>query len=160
MFSLLFFALLAAAVMTFTSAFKTSIAQNEAKTSLNTEARLILEKIAWGPAPAGEDREGLWRATQVDPIVTPTEIEFTGEDGIERTIRQNGNNIEFLTPGNPTYLIFDAATIGPVAANRFVDLQFSEEINDVIVVNVVLGKSILGRWHYASLSTQVAIRNE
>ena len=88
-------------------------------------------------------------------INAPDDLDFTLPDGIQRTFRiVNGNDVQFTRQG-VNYIIYDAGA----PATFTTQLTFTQVLPTVIDIELILGRRNAGRWYYASLYTQVTLRN-
>ncbi len=135
--------------------------QYQTNVELTSNARIALEQMVWGVRPSGQpDSRGI--AEAVSAVVTEKQIDFTDVDGSLNSVRQNNGNIEYRRGAGGAWItLLDPNGAADFDATKYyVDLDFIQNIDSRLVqVNFVLGKSIRGRWYYASLTTQVAFRN-
>ncbi len=125
---------------------------------LSNEARAAMEKIVWGTRAAGgaPDRHGIWEA-QAYNVVSPTEFSYTDMLGAVHGIRLNGLKVE--TRANPLAAWVPVLDLQGDPTKDSLALDFTETRPNVVQIRLVLGERVVGRWQYASLSTQVDVRN-
>lgn len=130
---------------------------------LANQSRIILEKMIWSTrSQAQANREGIWEA-QNFTVVSPTQLQYTDINGTVHTLRQNGLKIETRFGNNGAWVtLFDAngaAIDDPGSYATTLNFQQVPNLNDVVQIRLVLGQRVVGRWYYASLSTQIFTRN-
>lgn len=160
MVSLVLFIFLTTGVLYFIDGFKTMMRDTQTRMHLLNESRQLLEKMLWGVQPPFEpERHGIWEAQSLT-VVNSATLNYRGLDGVNRTLRLSGQNVVYDVPGNAAYVIYDPNGADPDDTTEYdVSLNFSQTIPQTVEIEIVLGQRIVGRWHYASISTQVALRN-
>jgi prepilin-type N-terminal cleavage/methylation domain-containing protein len=126
---------------------------------LLNEARIVMERIIWGPKVDGETtRDGVVEAE--DYSITNSTFQYTLPDGDNRRIVRSQDELTFHKPGEQVTL-YDPNGEGnpPEPQNYSTSLTFTEVEENILRIDLVLGKLKNGRWYYASLSTRVALRN-
>ncbi len=126
---------------------------------LTAKARSALEKMAWGVRDSGQaNRRGIAEAVSV--TVSASRIDYTDIQGVAHSIRSNNGNIEYKR-GNAAWQVL----LDPNGAPLFdptqysTTLTFSQTNPNAVTIFLTIGRQLRGRWHYASLSTQIAFRN-
>ncbi|OGW82569.1 MAG: hypothetical protein A3C47_04360 [Omnitrophica bacterium RIFCSPHIGHO2_02_FULL_51_18] len=127
---------------------------------ITTKARQVVEQMVWGKNVVGTaNRRGIAEARTA--VITPTQIDYMDVDGIQHSVRQNNGNIEYRrTAGGTWSILLDPNGQPAYDPTKYTtNLSFTQTTPDAVVVRLVLGKNFRGRWHYGSISTQVAFRN-
>jgi prepilin-type N-terminal cleavage/methylation domain-containing protein len=121
--------------------------ENQGHLSLVNDSRMLMQKMVWGKGGA------IWEAESYE-IQDAGTLDYTMEDGTVYTLKLNGTDIEYIENGDEanTQVLFSAEP------RELVNLVFGET-EEVIQVQLVLGKRIGDDWHYASMATQVTLRN-
>lgn len=149
-----------AGLLMFTTLFKQLQYEYGMTVKLTNDGRILLNKMVWGTrAQAQANREGIWEARTFQ-IVSPVQLLYTDTSGATHEVRRNGLKVETRLDGGPWMTLYDAngaAVDDPTS--YFLSLDFSQLLNDVIQIRMVLGQRMVGRWYYASLATQVFTRN-
>lgn len=156
------FSLLAASIFVFAVFCKTAMHEMQTNLLLTNQARQLVEKMAWGVRLAGQpNRRGIAEAVSAT-LPSAQQIDYVDINGTTHSVRAIGGNIEYrrgaagawttlLDPNGPG-VAFDAAQYST-------SLQFTQVNPRAVTISLALGKTVRGRWYYASISTQVAFRN-
>lgn len=146
LFSLLFYS-----VMNFTDRVKSD---EMIHNRLMNDARHAMDKIVWGVGLNGA-RDGISDATNY--LIHADSLDFFLTDGIQRTIELDAaaDTITFARQGDEAVIYAP-----PNNGNEFsTELSFTQLLPQVIQIELILGQRNAGRWYYATLSTEVALRN-
>jgi hypothetical protein len=134
--------------------------QYQTNVELTQNTRVVMEQMIWGIIEQGQaNRRGIIEA--VSATVSPGQIDYTDTNAVVHSIRQNNGNIEYRrgAAGMWTTLLDPNGQLAFDPAQYSTSLSFAQTNPRAVTINLTLGKNIRGRWHYASLSTQVAFRN-
>lgn len=157
MISVIIITFMTAGLLVFTSMIQKMQYEYGTSIRLSNQARMAMEKIIWGThVAATPDRHGIWEAQAYD-IVSPTQFTYTDMNGAVHGIRLNGLKVETqAAAGLPWVSVLD---LKGDATKDSLALNFTETRPNVVQIRMVLGERVIGRWQYASLSTQVDVRN-
>ncbi len=139
-------------------------AQNEYKSNveLTNDARLIIERLVWGhKLSTSANRRGIAEAVS-GTIVSASQFSYVDVNATTHTIRLNNGNIEYQRgAGQPWTTLLDPNGGAAYDATKYTtDLIFTQSTNpNSVLVKVIVGKNLLGRWYYGSASTQIFYRN-
>ncbi|MGH7198097.1 MAG: PulJ/GspJ family protein [Candidatus Omnitrophota bacterium] len=127
---------------------------------LTTRAHQVLDKMILGIRQAGtSDRRGLNEA--ILATVTATQIDYTDTNAVVHSIRLDNGNIEYRRGAAGAWVLYfdpnGALAYDPAVYST--SLAFSQTNPRAVKIDLVLGRQIKGRWHYASFSTQASFRN-
>ena len=119
----------------------------------------ILSRIVRGTKEGGT-RYGLRSAVSfTSPIVTPTEIDFTGTDGKMRKYYLSSGAIVYQSPTETP----NVQTIYTPPANSAVTMRFLQPTgstdNETVTIYLAVTRQISGRTISGSLATNVNLRN-
>lgn len=148
-------------IYTYLVTFNSMRTRYSADLDLTNKARATLEKMVWGVAgSAGDDRHGIWEAESLD-VVSDTQLNYTDPNGDEHTVRLTNQSIEAETEPGEWTTLYDPNGEGVMddTDEATTNVTFTAISTTVVQIQLVLAKNINGRWHYASLSTQVHARN-
>jgi len=126
---------------------------------LLNEVRVVMEKILWGPGMKDSaEKDAISEAASYQ--IAGNTFHYTLPDGDERLIVRNQDELTFHKANKKTTL-YDPNGEGnpPEPQNYKTVLNFKQASQKVLQVDLILGKLKDGKWHYASLSTSVALRN-
>ena len=156
------FSFLMVGLMGFTRMFTQMRHGEQAKLDLTGQARITMDQMISGIRTTGNpQRFGLLEAQGY--LITGAQnetIQLTGSDGNVRIIRRNGLNIDYLDNFANTTVLYDPnGAAANDAAKYQTTLNFTEIVPNVIRIRLMLAKLVLGRWHHASMETDVHIRN-
>ena len=154
---------LTAAVFSFASFFNNAQYEYQSNVELTNDARLLIEKMAWGPKlSTSANRRGIAEAVS-GTIVSPTQFSYADISGTTHTLRWNSGNIEYQRgSGGAWNTLLDAngSTVAYDATKYTTTVNFTQPTNaNSVLVKVIVGKNILGRWYYGSAATQIYYRN-
>ncbi len=124
---------------------------------LMNSARLAMEKLVGGPGLGGT-RDGISEARGFTITGGGDTLQYTLPDGVQRQVEEDQGRLLFSKPG-VAITMYDPNGANPPSANDSTDLWFTQLGPDVLQIDLVLGKLNRGRWHYASVSTCVTLRN-
>lgn len=134
--------------------------ERAATVELTNKARAVVEEMIWGIRPnAGTvNRRGIIEATGA--VVAPTQIDYTDVDGDTHSIRSNNDRIEYRLNGGAWTALMDASGAAAFDATQYsTTLSFTQVNPQAVSIRLVVGKTVRGRWQYASISTQASFRN-
>lgn len=153
-------------VLSFVYFFKQAQYEYQTKVKLTNDARLIIDKLVWGVKQAGvAERRGISEAVRILPlpVAGASQLDYFDVDGTQHTIRYNNGNIQYRRGVNGAYitLLDPNGTPGFDPNVNSVNILFLQPASNarLVIVNIILGQTLQGRWYYASLSTQVFLRN-
>ena len=153
---------LTAGVFSFASFFSNAQYEYQSNVELTNDARQLIEKMAWGPKIAAQaNRHGIAEAVS-GTIVSPTQFSYNDINGITHTLRWNTGTIQYQWGTNGAWTtILDANGAAAYDATKYTTtVNFTQPTNpNSVLVKVIVGKNILGRWYYGSAATQVFYRN-
>ncbi len=154
---------LTAGVMSFASFFNNAQYEYQSHVELTNDCRQIIEKMVWGYKEAGvAQRRGIAEAV-TGTIVSTTQFRYTDVSGTQYTLRSNNGNIEYQRGSSGTWTTLldpNGTSVAYDATKYTTSLAFTAPTtNNSVIVRVVVGKNILGKWYYGSSSTQVFYRN-
>lgn len=153
---------LTAGTFSFASFFSNAQYEYQSNVELTNDARQLIEKMVWGPRISGQaNRRGIAEAAS-GTIVSATQFRYNDISGTQHQLRWNSGNIEYQRgSGGAWNTILDANGTAAYDATKYTTtVNFTQPANaNSVLVKVVVGKSILGRWYYGSASTQVFYRN-
>lgn len=161
MVTVLLFAALGASVFGFAVFCQAASFEMQTNLKLTNDARLLVEKMAWGVRQAGQvNRRGIAEAVSA-VLPSAGQIDYTDVDGTVHSIRVSSGNVEYRrgAAGAWTKLLDPNGAAAFDAAKYSTSLKFSQTNPRAVTINLVLGKTVRGRWYYASIATQVAFRN-
>ncbi len=160
--ALTFSLFLTAAVYSFASFFNNAQYEYQSNVELTNDARQIIEKMVWGhKLAASANRRGIAEAV-TGTIVSPTQFSYSDVNGTTHTLRWNSGNIEYQRGNGQAWsTLLDANGALAYDATKYTTtVNFSQPTNpNSVLVKVIVGKNILGRWYYGSAATQVFYRN-
>ena len=130
-------------------------ADNMVHTRLMNDARRAMDKIVWGVGVGGE-RDGLAEASTY--TINPDGLDYVLQDGLIRRIEVDGaaEEIDFSRQGGGDAVIYAPPANGQTFST---ELTFTQLLPRVVEVELVLGHRYAGRWYYATLATQISLRN-
>lgn len=134
--------------------------ERAATVDLTNKARAVVERMIWGVRldPGTVERRGIIEAASA--VVTPTQIDYTDIDGDTHSIRSNNDRIEYRFDNGAWTALMDVGGAQAFDAAQYsTTLRFSQTNPRVVEIRLVVGKTIKGRWQYASVSTQAFLRN-
>lgn len=158
--------LLMTSIFSFVSFMSRAKYEYQANVELTNKARLVLEQMVWGTRAGFSDRKGISEAVSINPILDSTQLSYTDVTGIIHSIRRNAGglnvgNIEYRRGAAGAWITLmdpnGAAVFDP--AKDLTILNFSQTNPRAVLIRLVIGRRINGRFQNASLSTQVAFRN-
>lgn len=155
-----FCVLLTAGTFAFASFFRQAQHEYRSHVELTNDARIVLEKMVWGEKVVGQaERRGIAEAAS-GTITSPTQLDYTDRSGVQHTLRLNGDDIEYrLGSAGAWRTILDPGGSGD-PAQYTTSLAFVQPLTpNSVEVRVVVGKKILDKWYYGSVSTHVFYRN-
>ena len=161
MIASMLFLLLAASIFSFGYFCQNASYEAQTNVQLTNEARILVEKMAWGLHQAGQaNRRGICEAVSVS-FPSASQIDYTDINGTVHSVRVNGGNVQYRRGTNGAWqaLLKPSGSAAFDAAQYSTSLNFSQTNPRAVQINLVLGRTIRGRWYYASISTQVAFRN-
>ena len=154
--------LLTAGVFAFTSFVGNARQEYQSNVELTNDARQIIEKLVWGhKLAASADRQGIAEAVS-GTIVSANQFSYRDVNTTVHTIRWNSGNIEYQRgAGQAWTTLLDPNGAAAYDATKYTtNIVFTQpNTANSVLVKVIVGKSILGRWYYGSASTQVFYRN-
>ncbi len=149
-------------LFSFSSFFNQVQHEYNANIRLTNDARIVMEQLVWGYRAAGQTtRHGIAEATS-GTIVNANEFRYTDVSAIQHTIRLNNGRVEYQRGVSAawTTLLDVNGSEAQDATKYSTQVVFSQPVNaNSVNLQVVVGKNILGKWHYGSASTQVYFRN-
>ena len=153
---------LTAGVFAFSSFFSNAQYEYQSNVELTNDARQLIEKMAWGPKLAGvANRRGIAEARS-GTIVSPTQFSYADISGTTHTLRWNAGTIQYQRgAGGAWTTLLDANGAAAYDATKYTTtVNFTQPVNvNSVLVKVIVGKNILGRWYYGSAATQIYYRN-
>ncbi|MCG3177094.1 MAG: hypothetical protein MOGMAGMI_02060 [Candidatus Omnitrophica bacterium] len=152
--------ILSSAMLLTVSLIQEATYERAATVELTNKARAVVEEMVWGiRTGAGVvDRRGIIEATGA--VVTPNQIDYDDIDGDTHSIRLNNDRIEYRLNGGAWTALMDASGAAAFDATQYtVTLNFTQPVPNAVQIRLVVGKTVQGRWQYASISTQASFRN-
>jgi len=160
--ALTFMLFLTATTFSFASFFNRSQYEYQSNTELTNDARQIIEKMVWGHKLSTQtNRRGIAEAV-TGTIVSPTQFSYNDINGVTHTLRLNNGTIEYQRGNGQAWTtLLDANGALAYDSTKYTTIiNFSPSANaNSVLIKVIVGKNILGRWSYGSAATQVFYRN-
>ena len=149
-------------VYSFSSFMNNAQYEYQSNVELTNDARQIIEKLVWGhKLAASADRQGIAEAVSGN-INSANQFSYSDVNATVHTIRWNNGNIEYQRGAAQAWTtLLDPNGGAAYDATKYTtNIVFTQpNTANSVLVKVIVGKSILGRWYYGSASTQVFYRN-
>ena len=158
-FTMAIFSYFAIVTLSAVSAFHKMNSRDIYEKQLLNQARIVMEKVVWGPGMKNSvERDGIGEAVSYQ--IAGNTFRYTLPDGVSRSIVQSQDELTFHKAAKQTTLYDPNGVNTPPEPQKYsTTLTFTQLALSVLQVDLVLGKKEGGKWHYASLSTAVSLRN-
>lgn len=129
---------------------------------MTNQSRIMLDRMAYGYQQSGQsNRRGIAEAVSAT-LPSSSQIDYTDISSVVHSIRLNSGNIEYRRGSLGTWQTLldpNGTTVAWDSTKYSTSLTFTQTVPTSVVVKLVLGRKIKGRWYYASATTEIAFRN-